>query len=79
VDGVDEVALGGQHDEVDGVEVLLGAEAAAQVGTGVDGGERLAAARADEGEPSLPAFARPVQVVGDETFQGDVVPQAIAG
>ena len=77
MDDVDEVALGGQHDEVDGAVVLLAAEAAPRVGTGVDGGERLAAARADEGEPSLQAFAGAVQVVGDETFQGNVFPQAI--
>ena len=77
VDGLDEVTLGGQHHEVDSVEVLFTAEAAAQIGLGIDGGQRLTATRADEAETSLPAFAVPVQMVGDDTLQGDLVPQAI--
>ena len=48
VDSLDEVTSGGQYHEVDGVEVLFAAEAAAQIGSGIDGGQGLAATRADE-------------------------------
>ena len=61
VDGLDEVALSGQHHEVDGVEVLFAAEAAAQVGSGIDGGLGLAATRTDEQETPVAAFAGPVE------------------
>ena len=71
VNGLHEVAPGGQHHEVDSVEVLFAAEAAAQIRAGVDGGQRLAATGADEAEPPLPAFAGPVQMIGDDTLQGD--------
>jgi hypothetical protein len=64
VDGLDEVAPGGQHHEVNGVEVLFAAEAAAQIGLEIDGSQRLTATRADEAEPSIAAFAGPVQTFG---------------
>ena len=35
VDGGNEVASGGEHDEVDGVEVLFAAEAPAEIGLGM--------------------------------------------
>ena len=77
VDGCDEVAPGGQHHEVDSVEVLFAAEAAAQVGMGIDGGQGLTAARADEAEPPFAAFAGPVQMFGDDTFQRNLIAQTI--
>ena len=75
--GGHEVAARGQHHEVDGVEVLFAAEAAAQVGAMIDGSQGLAAARADEAEASFTAFAGPVQMVGDDSLQRNLVPQAI--
>ena len=60
-----EVPPGGQHHEVDGVEVLFAAEAAAQIGAWVDGRQGLAATGADEHEATVPAFAGPVQLLGE--------------
>ena len=75
--GGDEVAPRGQHHEVDGVEVFFASETAAQVGAGIDGGQGLAAARADEAEASFTVFAGPVQMVGDDPLQRNLVPQTI--
>ena len=66
MDGGNEVASGGEHDEVDGVEVLFAAEAPAEIGLGMDGGERLAATWTDETETTVPVFAGPVEVLGDQ-------------
>ena len=78
MDGFDEVTLGGQHHEVDGVEVLFAAEAAAQIGLGIDSGQGLTATRADEREAPFAAFAGPVEMFGDNPFQGNLVAQTIA-
>src|SRR5208283_1563272 len=73
VDRLDKVTSGDQHHEVDGVEVLLTAEATAQIRLGIDRGLRLTATRADEREPSFTSLAGPVQVLGDDTLQGNLV------
>ena len=66
--GGDEVAARGQHHEVDGVEVFFAVKAAAKIRLGIDGGQRLAAARADEAEAFFAVFAGPVQMVGNDSL-----------
>src|SRR5208282_2963776 len=73
VDRLDKVTSGDEHHEVDGVEVLLTSEATAQIRLGVDRGLRLAATRADEREPSFTLLAAPVQMLDDDTLQGNLV------
>ena len=73
MDRLDEVTSGDQHREVDGVEVLLTAEATAQICLGIDRGLRLAATRADEREPSFTLLAGPIQMLGDNTLQGNLI------
>jgi hypothetical protein len=77
LDGRDEVAVGGQHDEVDGVKVLFTAEATAQIGLRINGGQRITATWTDEAEPFFPTLAGPVQMVGNDTFQRNLIPQTI--
>jgi hypothetical protein len=48
VHGDDEVAFFDRHCQVDGVEVDLAAEAARQIGAGIDDREELAAAGTDQ-------------------------------
>ena len=49
------------HDEVDRIEVPLADETAAQISSGIGGGQELAAQWAEKHETSLAAFVRPVQ------------------
>ncbi len=75
VDGFDEVALPGGDEEVDGVEVCLAVEAAAEVGAGVDGRQVSLAARAEEGDLPVALLVGPLEQF-QEGGQGDVVAQA---
>ena len=60
-------------DEVDGVEVGVTAEAASEVGRGIGCGVELSAARAQESEVSVGGFARPVEYLGDDVIDVDIV------
>jgi hypothetical protein len=72
VDGFDEVAVLGGDEEVDGVEVGLAVEAAAEVGARIDGRQVSLTARAEEGELPVALLVGPVEQFEDGD-QGDVV------
>jgi hypothetical protein len=76
LDGGDEVNFADQHHEVDGIEVLLTAEAAAEIGVGVDGGEELAATGTEEAETAFSRFVRPLEL-DQQVRDGNFVSQAV--
>ena len=61
MDGLDEVALPGGDEEVDGVEIGLAVEAAAEVGARVDGREVRLATGAQEGQLPIALLVGPLE------------------
>ena len=70
--GIDEAAALDGHGELDGVEVGVAPEAAAQMGAGIDRRAVLAAARTQEGQLSQTLFVRPVEFL-QEQLPGDLI------
>ena len=75
-DGIDEGAVPDGDNEVDGIEILVAAEAPGEVGLRIDGGVELGADGAEESEVALGGFGGDVEDAGDEELDGDVVPEA---
>jgi hypothetical protein len=72
---LDEGTLIDRHHEVDGVEVALATEASAQIGVWIDGAIKLRAERTEEAEVTLGKLRRPIEPVGDQWSDVDVVAQ----
>jgi hypothetical protein len=68
-----EVAGSDGHDDVDGIEVFLTAEASGQIGLGVGGGLKLGAQGTEKAEVSLRDFAGDAQKIGDDPGDGDLI------
>lgn len=64
------------HDDVNGIEVLLATKATAQVGPRVDGGVEFAAHGAEESQEVLNVFGRNVKYIPKKDTHGNVVPQS---
>ena len=73
--GLDEAVAFDGHDQVDGVEVTLAAEAEGEVGVGVDGGVEVMAQRAEEAEASIMGFVEQFEDLGDQRDDLDAVAQ----
>ena len=73
--GLEEVCASFEHGEVDGVEVLLAAEAACEVGLGIGGGMELVATRAEEAEAAVGDLPGELEDVGNEEANGDLISQ----
>jgi hypothetical protein len=71
--GLTEVAGFDGHDDIDGIEVFLTAEAACQIGFGIGGGLELRAEGTQKTEISVRDFAGDAQVISDEPGNGDVI------
>jgi hypothetical protein len=72
-DGLEEVASLDDHDEVDGVEVALTTEAAAEIGAWIGGRIELFADGTEEAEDAFASFARPAEVKANHSLDSDVV------
>ena len=75
VHGLKEARISLRHNEVDGVEVTLAAEAASEVGAGARGRVETATLRAAEGQSASPHLCRYLKL-GDNREYGDVVSQS---
>jgi hypothetical protein len=71
--GLAEVAGPDDHDDIDGIEVFLTAEAACQIGFGIGGGLELRAEGTQKTEISVRDFAGDAQKISDEPRDGDVI------
>ena len=67
------------HDEVDGVEVLMTTEAPGEIGVGIGGGVELLAERAKESEEALGDLGWEMEEVLDDEVDGDVVTEPEEG
>jgi hypothetical protein len=72
-DGLEEVASLDDHDEVNGVEVALAAEAAAEIGTWIGGRIELFTDWTEEAEDAFASFAGPAEATVNQSVDRDLV------